>query len=1531
MLVEPLEDRRMLAGDLDWGILWPAVDSGQLTTEPLSGVASSATAYDSPAEGESTPADDLVAFAKALTQAGVKYFTAAWCTACTAQKQLFADGGDFLPSIEVTNPDRTLNSTGVAEGITAFPTWQFPDGSREVGVLSLATISQRSGVAIPQGVDPFVAPIADQIVYFGSPLHIGLNGYDPNGGPLTFTVTSSNPSIVQPTVLTGNRSARVSVQDWGDMVFELFEDRVPRAAGRFITLAESGFYDAANNDPPITIHRVIDNFILQFGDPTGTGAGGSSLGNFDDQFHPDLQHNNPGGISWAKSTDDTNNSQVFVIDVPTRFLDYNHSYFGQLTEGDSVRNAITATATNASNRPIVPINIDSVTIFEDIENGVVMLRAMATTGQAEITVTVTDAEGNQYVETFSVTVAADPYNSGPYLEDIPVIQTTMNAPAVFTLSAIDVEGDPVLFDAVKSGSVNYTFTVDSQTGQVAVSPPTNFVGTMQLLVRVRPATSSDTSDLYDSQLVTIVVAPPAPATPDLLPASDTGVSDSDNVTNLTNLSFGISGVLDGALVRLYRGETVIGQATASGTTATITSNAFTALGDGTYQLVATQLAGGVESGVSGVLEVTIDTVPPPAFTSTPPSSGRVGRLLTYDAENPGEGASDALYSLLEPPSGAAIDALTGVMTWTPDASAVGINEFAILLTDAAGNARVQEMTINVLPAAVVGVRLEATTLTGTPITAIDMGESFRLNVYVEDLRDNPSGVFAAYLDIFYQSTLVQLNGTVTYGAEFPNLRTGNTSQAGLLDEIGGAAGFTPLGGGEFLLLSAPFVALAAGNVTFVADPADTPIFGDVLVFGSNTPVPVDEISYGSTVLSVLPPFTVNDDLFNVDEDSPATSLDVLANDEVHEGSSAELTIVAVGTPSHGGTVEIAQDGKSVWYTPAPDFFGEETFTYTASDGNGTRTANVTVQVAPVNDDPIAVDDQFTVSRGAVNVPLNVLANDSSGPDPGETLTIISFSGLSAGGLLSIPAEGNRLLYTPAPNFSGVETFTYTISDGHGGTAQATVTVTVSAENAPPAARDDLLTVTEDSVNNVLNVIANDVNQADPTQPLVITAVSTPEHGGTVTIAADGSHLIYTPTADFFGSERFTYTIRDHQGLTAQATVTVVVQAVNDPPTANNDSFSIIKDTSNNVLDVLANDSSEPDAPETLTIVAVGSSSAGSTVTIAADGRSLLYSPPAGFSGTDTFTYTIQDPGQLSAQATVTVTVLEYRPSALSGFVYLDVNNNGIKEATESGVGGVLITLSGTDVTGATVQQTRTTDATGYYQFTNLAPGSYRLVQTQPATLLDGIDSGGSFGSVAGNDELVVNLPENTQATHLNFGERGRKVEHISVLDFFASTPRDTVLVAAANQTSQWYAIEGGWSHAQSINVQVTGNGPAAVMLVTTTEAQEYSAPLNLQARDQVQPLGNAGSTELFRVVAPPAALFPNAPCACGEGEADSTILMAATPADAYQVADLLLAELATAGTIDRVDDWLGTTDGPDASSDVWTYSELVDEVLIEWF
>ncbi len=390
---ETLEGRMMLAGDLGLD-LTPLDQAGPVTTDAVTVAASYNSFYSGP-EGEDAPEMDLVAFAKALDAAGARLFGAVWCPACNTQKELFEDGDDFLPFVDVTNPDRTQNPDFANEQISAYPTWEFPDGTREVGVLSLAEIAQRSNITIPTSSMPFVAPIGDilldefgdevldafgepirhKVVMGGSPLHLALDGYDPNGGPLTFTVESSNPDLVAATVFEDNPSASIIYGGWGEVVVQLFDVRAPEAAGRFIELAEAGFYNLKAGQSPITVHRSIDGFMMQFGDPNGDGTGGSDLGDFDDNFHPDLQHGSDGVISWAKAGDDTNDSQVFITDTATRFLDFNHSVFGLVTDGNKVRDAITGTATDASDRPLYPVNIQSVSIFDDEENAVLMLKA----------------------------------------------------------------------------------------------------------------------------------------------------------------------------------------------------------------------------------------------------------------------------------------------------------------------------------------------------------------------------------------------------------------------------------------------------------------------------------------------------------------------------------------------------------------------------------------------------------------------------------------------------------------------------------------------------------------------------------------------------------------------------------------------------------------------------------------------------------------------------------------------------------------------------------------------------------------------------------------------------------------------------------------------------------------------------------------------------------------------------------------------------------------------------------------------------
>lgn len=114
--------------------------------------------------------------------------------------------------------------------------------------------------------------------------------------------------------------------DLGDISIELFADKTPTTVNNFVFLAKQGFYDGT------IFHRVIKDFMVQGGDPTGTGRGGPGY-RFTDEFHPSLRHSQPGILSMANAGPGTNGSQFFITHVPTPWLDNRHSVFGKVISG----------------------------------------------------------------------------------------------------------------------------------------------------------------------------------------------------------------------------------------------------------------------------------------------------------------------------------------------------------------------------------------------------------------------------------------------------------------------------------------------------------------------------------------------------------------------------------------------------------------------------------------------------------------------------------------------------------------------------------------------------------------------------------------------------------------------------------------------------------------------------------------------------------------------------------------------------------------------------------------------------------------------------------------------------------------------------------------------------------------------------------------------------------------------------------------------------------------------------------------------
>lgn len=119
----------------------------------------------------------------------------------------------------------------------------------------------------------------------------------------------------------------------GDIVVELFADKAPITVNNFVFLAREGFYDGT------TFHRVLEGFMAQGGDPTGTGSGGPGY-RFADEFDASLRHSKPGILSMANAGPGTNGSQFFLTFVPTPHLDDHHTVFGQVIEGMDVLNSL---------------------------------------------------------------------------------------------------------------------------------------------------------------------------------------------------------------------------------------------------------------------------------------------------------------------------------------------------------------------------------------------------------------------------------------------------------------------------------------------------------------------------------------------------------------------------------------------------------------------------------------------------------------------------------------------------------------------------------------------------------------------------------------------------------------------------------------------------------------------------------------------------------------------------------------------------------------------------------------------------------------------------------------------------------------------------------------------------------------------------------------------------------------------------------------------------------------------------------------
>ncbi|MFN0032869.1 MAG: Ig-like domain-containing protein, partial [Flavobacteriales bacterium] len=390
--------------------------------------------------------------------------------------------------------------------------------------------------------------------------------------------------------------------------------------------------------------------------------------------------------------------------------------------------------------------------------------------------------------------------------------------------------------------------------------------------------------------------------------------------------------------------------------------------------------------------------------------------------------------------------------------------------------------------------------------------------------------------------------------------------------------------------------------------------GDEVLGGSDPLNPCDPSGNGTASCDL-------DDAETTDEDTPI-------NGTVEDVTG--LTYAAISGPANGD-ITLNADGTFT-YTPDPDFSGTDVVTYEACDGTDCVENTLTITVVPLNDDPIAEDDNYSTDQNTT-LDGDVSTNDSDTDGINNTWVVDEEPD---NGDVTLNPDGT-FTYIPDNGFVGTDTFTYIMCDEDGACDTAVVTINVEIPNNDPVAVNDDYVTDEDT--SVSGTVADNDTDADG-DDLTWTATGGPSNG-IITFNSDGT-FTYTPNPDFNGTDFVEYTVCDEFGGCDNGTLNITVNPVNDAPDAVDDNTVVEEDSSVNG-DVSLNDTDVEDDDITFTLL---DNPVNGDVTFNSDGT-FTYTPDADFNGSDSLTYIACDEFNDCDTATVYITVDPINDSPLA--------------------------------------------------------------------------------------------------------------------------------------------------------------------------------------------------------------------------------------------------------------------------------------------